>query len=113
MGEKRNAYRILVGKPEETKPLGILRHRWKHNIKMDVIDICMYVCMYVCIRGGPKSGPCTTTFNDLYVIDIVGTIILKWMLERYDGVVWTRLTWLRIGASGRALVNTVMNFRVP
>jgi hypothetical protein len=34
MGEKRNAYRILVGKPEENRPLGRPRHRWVDNIKM-------------------------------------------------------------------------------
>jgi hypothetical protein len=36
MGEKRNAYRILVGKPEGKKPLGRTRHRWVDNIKMDL-----------------------------------------------------------------------------
>jgi hypothetical protein len=36
MGAKRNAYRILVGKPEGKIPLGRLRHRWVNNIKMDL-----------------------------------------------------------------------------
>jgi hypothetical protein len=35
MGEKRNAYRILVGNPEGKRPLGRLRRRWVDNIKMD------------------------------------------------------------------------------
>jgi hypothetical protein len=35
MGEKRNAYRFLVGKP----PLGRPRCRWVDNIKMDFLDI--------------------------------------------------------------------------
>jgi hypothetical protein len=35
MGEKRNAYRSLVGKPEGKRPLGRLRLRWVDNIKMD------------------------------------------------------------------------------
>jgi hypothetical protein len=39
MGEKRNAYRILVGKPEEKRPLGRPRRRWVDNIKMDVREI--------------------------------------------------------------------------
>jgi hypothetical protein len=39
MGEKRNAYRILVGKPEEKRPLGRERRRWVNNIKMDLTEI--------------------------------------------------------------------------
>jgi hypothetical protein len=39
MGEKRNAYRILVGKPEEKRPLGRPRCRWVDNIKMDLRKI--------------------------------------------------------------------------
>jgi hypothetical protein len=31
MGEKRNVYRLLVGKPEGKRPLGRLRHRWIDN----------------------------------------------------------------------------------
>jgi hypothetical protein len=34
MGEKMNAYRILVGKPEGKRPLGRLRRKWVDNIKM-------------------------------------------------------------------------------
>jgi hypothetical protein len=36
MGEKRNAYRILVGKPEGKIPLGRPGRRWADNIKMDL-----------------------------------------------------------------------------
>jgi hypothetical protein len=39
MGEKRNAYRIFVGKPEGSRPLGRPRRRWANNIKMDLRDI--------------------------------------------------------------------------
>jgi hypothetical protein len=37
--EKRNAYRILVGKPERKRPVGRPRHRWVNNIKIGLKDI--------------------------------------------------------------------------
>jgi hypothetical protein len=69
MGEKSNAYRILVGKPEGRRPLGRPRRRWVDNIKMDLREI------------------------------------------GWGGMDWIDLTqdrdrWI-------ALVNTVMNLRVP
>jgi hypothetical protein len=39
LGEKRNAYRLLVGNPEGTRPLGRPRRRWVDNIKMDLREI--------------------------------------------------------------------------
>jgi hypothetical protein len=38
-GEKRNAYRLLVGKPEGQKPVGRPRHRSVDNIRMDLVEI--------------------------------------------------------------------------
>jgi hypothetical protein len=38
-GEKRNACRILVGKPEGRRPVGRPRRRWVDNIKMDLREI--------------------------------------------------------------------------
>jgi hypothetical protein len=67
--EKRDAYRILVGKPEGKRPLGRPRHRWVDNIKMDLRQI------------------------------------------RWDGVDWIDMTQDRDQC--RALVNTVLNLRVP
>jgi hypothetical protein len=60
MGETRNAYRILVGKPEGKRPLGRPRHRWVDNIKMDLGEI-----------GWDGRDQ-----------DIGGWTILKWILER-------------------------------
>jgi hypothetical protein len=39
MGEKRNADRILVGKPEGKRPMGRPRRRWADNIKMDLREM--------------------------------------------------------------------------
>jgi hypothetical protein len=39
MGTKRNAYRILVGKPEGKRPLGRPRRSWVNNNKMDLMRI--------------------------------------------------------------------------
>jgi hypothetical protein len=39
IGENRNAYRFLVGKPEGKKPLVRSRRRWLDNIKMDLVEV--------------------------------------------------------------------------
>ncbi|KAJ4435904.1 hypothetical protein ANN_18524 [Periplaneta americana] len=39
MGESRNAYRVLVGRPEGKRPLGRSRRRWEDNIKMDLREV--------------------------------------------------------------------------
>jgi hypothetical protein len=38
-GEKRNAYRLLVGKPEERRLLGRPGRRWLDNIRMDHVEV--------------------------------------------------------------------------
>jgi hypothetical protein len=68
MGEGRIVHNVLVGKPEETIPLGRPRRRWEDNIKRDLPE------------GGGGCG--------------------DWMERAQDRDRW------------RALVNTVMNFRV-
>jgi hypothetical protein len=39
MGEKRNVYRLLVGRPEGKRPLGRPRRRWVNNIRMDLGEV--------------------------------------------------------------------------
>jgi hypothetical protein len=39
MGVMRNAYQILVLKPEEERPLQRPRHRWEDNTKMDLREV--------------------------------------------------------------------------
>jgi hypothetical protein len=38
MGEKRNSYRLMVGKPEGKRPLGRPRRRWVDYIRMDLLE---------------------------------------------------------------------------
>jgi hypothetical protein len=39
MGEKRKAYRLLVGKPEGQRPLERPRCRWVDNIRVDLVEV--------------------------------------------------------------------------
>jgi hypothetical protein len=47
MGEKRNVYRLLVGKPEGKRPPGRPRHSWIDNIKMDLLEIRLNVVDWI------------------------------------------------------------------
>jgi hypothetical protein len=39
MEERRGLYRVLVGKPQVKRPLGIPRHSWEDNINMDLQEV--------------------------------------------------------------------------
>jgi hypothetical protein len=39
IGERRDLYRVLVGKPEEKRPVGRPRLRWQDNIKMGLQEV--------------------------------------------------------------------------
>jgi hypothetical protein len=47
MGEKRNVYRLLVGKPEGKRPLGRQRCSWIDNIKMGLLEIGLSVVDWI------------------------------------------------------------------
>jgi hypothetical protein len=46
IGKRRNAYRILVGKPEGKRPLGRPKRRWEDSIKIDLREIGLGCGMY-------------------------------------------------------------------
>jgi hypothetical protein len=69
MGEKRNVYMLLVGKPEGKRRLGRPRRKWIDNLKMGILEI--------------------------------GLSVVDWIGLAQDEYRW------------RALVNSVMNLRVP
>jgi hypothetical protein len=54
MGEKRNAYRIFVGKPEEKRPLGRPRRRLIDDIKMDGMVWIGLIWLRIGTSGGPS-----------------------------------------------------------
>ena len=44
MGEKREVYRVLIGKPEGKRPMGRPRRRWVDNIRMELQEVeCGYM----------------------------------------------------------------------
>jgi hypothetical protein len=49
MGEKRNAYRLLVGKPEGKRPLGRPRCGWVDNIRMDLVEVGWGDVGWICL----------------------------------------------------------------
>jgi hypothetical protein len=57
MGEGRNVYRVLVGKPEGRRQLGRLRRRWEDGIRVDLRGIgCRDVWDSPCLEWGPVAG---------------------------------------------------------
>jgi hypothetical protein len=47
MGERRGAYRLLVGKPGDKTTLGKPKHRWEVNIKMDLKEVGFWVMDWI------------------------------------------------------------------
>jgi hypothetical protein len=56
MGEGRGVYRVLVGRPENKRPLGKPRPRWEDNIKMDLRETENDEANW--IQLGPVAGLC-------------------------------------------------------
>jgi hypothetical protein len=56
IGEKSNAHRLLVGKPEGKRPTGRPRRRWVDNIKMDLREDWMGWIGFIWLRIGTSGG---------------------------------------------------------
>jgi hypothetical protein len=56
MGEKRNAYRVLMGKPEITRLLGRPRCRWEDIIKIDLREIERGMDWFHLAQGRPVAS---------------------------------------------------------
>jgi hypothetical protein len=56
-GERKNVYRVLVGKAEGERPLGRPRRKWEDNIKIDLREIGWDgVDWIIWLRIGTRSG---------------------------------------------------------
>ena len=78
--EKRNAYRILVGKLKVKKrPLGKPRHRWEDNIKMDINEIAWEGMDWTHLAQDRDQGhSLVSTVMNLYVQLKVGNFLRGW-----------------------------------
>jgi hypothetical protein len=57
MGEGRDVYRVLVGKPEGKRQMGIPRCRWENNIKLDLQEVrCGVWTGLIWLRKGTGGG---------------------------------------------------------
>jgi hypothetical protein len=62
MGEKRNAYRLLVGKPEGKRPLGRPRRRWVDNLRMDLREVGWDDVDWICLAQD-RTGLVNSVLN--------------------------------------------------
>jgi hypothetical protein len=68
MGEKRNAYRLLLGKPEGKRPLGRPRRRWVDNIRMDIGEVGWSDVDWICLaQAGNRWRALVNSVLDLRV----------------------------------------------
>jgi hypothetical protein len=69
MGEGRGVYRVLVGRPEDKRPLGRPRRRWEDNIKMDLRDIGIDGANWIQLaQDRVQWRACVNTVMNLWVL---------------------------------------------
>ena len=68
MGEMRDAYRILVGKPQGMRPIGRPRRRWEDNIKMNLQEVgCGYMDWIELAQGTDRCQALVNTAMNVRV----------------------------------------------
>jgi hypothetical protein len=55
MGAKRNAYRLLVGKPDRKRPLGRPRHSWMDDIEIVLLEMGWGGVEWACSTNGGEE----------------------------------------------------------
>jgi hypothetical protein len=78
------------------------RMRWAENVATNGENRNAYMFLVGKLEGKRPLGKPTS-----------GRVILKWILERYDGMAWTGFIWSLDKDQWKALVKTVMNVLVP
>jgi hypothetical protein len=80
MGEKRNACRILVGKPEGRRSLGRHRCRWEDNIKMDLREIGWGSMDWICQdENRDQWKALVNTIMNVWVPKNIGKFLSTWV----------------------------------
>jgi hypothetical protein len=108
MGEKRNVYRILVGKPERKRPLGRPKCNWVNNIKIDLKERENWV-----VWTGTVEDPCE------YGSELLGSIkcwevlegLSDWQLIKKGSDSWGSWLVLHVSFNSFLLIYSPSNIR--
>jgi len=78
-GEKRDVYRVLVGKPERKRPFARPRRRWENNIKMDLQEVgCGVMDWIELVQGRDRWWALVDSAMNLRVPPYAGNFLSSW-----------------------------------
>jgi hypothetical protein len=81
-GGKKNAYRILVGKPEGKRPLGRPRCRWVDNIKIDLKEIGWGRMDYTDLSQDRKQWSALVNIGSIKCWQVLEQLHNQWLLKK-------------------------------